>query len=90
MSYRRGSIQSEILAPRSRRLLPSTDIELKAIAKAAAMGLSSLDRTERGQAIDLPCLQLGPARIVLLPGEAFVGYQLMAQQQPFSVLMIYP
>ena len=46
---------------------------------SAAMGLSSLDRVERGQPIDLPCLELGPARIVLLPGEAFVGYQLMAQ-----------
>lgn len=46
----------------------------------AAMGLSSLDRVERGQPIDLPCLELGPARIVLLPGEAFVGYQLMAQR----------
>jgi hypothetical protein len=46
----------------------------------AAMGLSSLDRVERGQPIDLPCLEIGPARIVLLPGEAFVGYQLMAQR----------
>lgn len=46
----------------------------------AAMGLSSLDRVERGQPIDLPCLELGPARLVLFPGEAFVGYQLMAQR----------
>lgn len=46
----------------------------------AAMGLSSLDRVEHGQPIDLPCLELGPARILLLPGEAFVGYQLMAQR----------
>ncbi len=44
----------------------------------AAMGLSSLDRIERGQPIDLPCLELGTSRIVLLPGESFVGYQLMA------------
>jgi hypothetical protein len=46
----------------------------------AAMGLSSLDRVERRQPIDLPCLDMGAARIVLLPGEAFVGYQLMAQR----------
>lgn len=46
----------------------------------AAMGLSSLDRLEREQPIDLPCLDLGIAQIVLLPGESFVGYQLMAQQ----------
>ncbi len=46
----------------------------------AAMGLSSLDRVQRGQPIDLPCLDLGPAKIVLLPGEAFVRYQLISQQ----------
>jgi hypothetical protein len=46
----------------------------------AAMGLSSLDRVERGEPIDLPCIGLGNARLVLLPGESFVGYQLMAQE----------
>ncbi|WP_145094662.1 hypothetical protein [Rosistilla carotiformis] len=53
----------------------------------AAMGLSSLDRLER-QPIDLPCLDLGIAQIVLLPGESFVGYQLMAQRlHPDSFVM---
>ncbi|TWU17331.1 hypothetical protein Pla52o_53370 [Novipirellula galeiformis] len=47
---------------------------------SAAMGLSSLDRVERGQPIDLPCLELGEARLLLMPGESFVHYQLMAQQ----------
>ena len=46
----------------------------------AAMGLASLNRIERGQGIDLPCLDLGVAQVVLLPGESFVGYQLMAQR----------
>ena len=46
----------------------------------AAMGLSSRQRLERGQAIDLPCIDFGVTQIVLLPGEAFVGYQLMAQE----------
>ncbi len=46
----------------------------------AAMGLASLNRIERGQSIDLPCLDLGAAQIVVLPGESFVGYQLMAQR----------
>lgn len=46
----------------------------------AAMGLSSLDRLDRGQKIDVPCVDLGRARIVVFPGEAFVGYQLMAQR----------
>ena len=46
----------------------------------AAMSLSSLDRVERKQPIDLPCVDFGAAQIVLFPGEAFVGYQLMAQR----------
>ena len=55
---------------------------------SAAMGLSSLDRVERRQPIDLPCLDLGRASIVLLPGESFVGYQLMAQQlRPEAMVM---
>ncbi|MEZ6088136.1 MAG: hypothetical protein R3C05_08960 [Pirellulaceae bacterium] len=54
----------------------------------AAMGLSSLDRIESGQAIDLPCLDFGKAQLVLLPGEAFVGYQLIAQSlRPDSFVM---
>ena len=46
----------------------------------AAMGLASLDRIAAGRQIDMPCVELGTARIVLFPGETFVGYQLMAQQ----------
>ena len=54
----------------------------------AAMGLASLNRIERGQPIDLPCLDLGAAQIVVLPGESFVGYQLMAQRiRPDSFVM---
>lgn len=56
----------------------------------AAMSLSSLNRI--AQPIDVPCLDLGAAQIVLLPGEAFVGYQLMAQKlskklKPESLVM---
>ncbi len=46
----------------------------------AAMSLSSRHRVASGQAIDLACVDFGVAQIVLFPGEAFVGYQLMAQQ----------
>ena len=52
------------------------------------MGLSSLDRVERGIPIDLPCIKMAKTRIVLLPGEAFVGYQLLAQRlNPDSFVM---
>ena len=46
----------------------------------AAMGLSSRRRVASGQEIDLPCIDFGVAQVVLFPGEAFVGYQLMAQK----------
>ena len=46
----------------------------------AAMGLSSLERVARGEPIDLPCIDLGVAQLLVLPGETFVGYQLLAQQ----------
>ncbi|MBD3674194.1 MAG: hypothetical protein HUJ26_11785 [Planctomycetaceae bacterium] len=54
----------------------------------AAMSLSSLQRKERGQPLELPCLDLRDAQIILFPGESFVGYQLMAQEmRPDSFVM---
>ncbi len=46
----------------------------------AAMGLSSLNRVESKQPIHFPVVDFGAAKIVLFPAEAFVGYQLMAQE----------
>lgn len=47
----------------------------------AAMGLASWNRVvENSKPIDMPCIDLGVARIVLFPGESFVGYQLLAQK----------
>ncbi|MCY3005777.1 MAG: hypothetical protein NTV29_07355 [Planctomycetota bacterium] len=46
----------------------------------AAMGLASWNRVHvRKQPIDMPCIDLGIARLVLFPGESFVGYQQIAQ-----------
>jgi hypothetical protein len=45
----------------------------------AAMALSWRRRIETGQPVDLPVLEIGPALIVLMPGEAYVEYQLLAQ-----------
>lgn len=47
----------------------------------AAMGLASWHRVQvRKQPIDMPCVDLGIARMVLFPGESFVGYQHIAQE----------
>ena len=37
-------------------------------------------RCKAGHRIDLSCLRLGPARVLHMPGELFVEYQLAAQQ----------
>ena len=46
----------------------------------AAMGASWHARVARGQPIDLPVIDFGPALVVLLPGESYVEYQLIAQK----------
>lgn len=45
----------------------------------AAMGLSWRRRVAAGHPIDVPCLDLGCAVLLLLPGESYVEYQLAAQ-----------
>ena len=45
----------------------------------AAMGLSWRKRADAGHVIELPRLDLGPALVVLFPGESYVEYQRLAQ-----------
>jgi hypothetical protein len=44
------------------------------------MGLSCRRRFESGPPVDLPVIDFGPAQVVLLPGEVYVAFQLLAQQ----------
>lgn len=46
----------------------------------AALGLSWSARVARGQPVEVPSLDFGPAQLVLLPAEAFVEFQLAAQR----------
>jgi hypothetical protein len=46
----------------------------------AAMGLSWRKRADAGHRIALPLLDLGVAQLLVLPGEAYVEYQLAAQR----------
>ena len=59
------------------------------VTSSSGQGLSTRQRLAAGKRIDLPCLDLGGrAQIVLLPGESFVGYQLLAQEiRPDSFVM---
>src|SRR5690554_3333410 len=43
--------------------------------------LSWLKRAETGKTIDISCLKLGPARVLHMPGELFVEYQLAAKAE---------
>lgn len=46
----------------------------------AAMKLAYLDRIRQGPTFEVGCLRIGACRVVTLPGEPFVAYQLWAQQ----------
>jgi hypothetical protein len=46
---------------------------------AEADQLAWLKRSESGQAIDISCLRVGAARVLHMPGELFVEYQLAAK-----------
>ncbi len=46
----------------------------------AARDLAWLQRCKSGQKVDLTCLAVGSARILHMPGELFVEYQLAAQK----------
>lgn len=46
----------------------------------AARQLAWTRRCKAGHRIDLSCLRLGPARVLHMPGELFVEYQLAAQR----------
>jgi hypothetical protein len=46
----------------------------------AAMGLSWRDRADAGATIDVPALDFGVARWLLLPAESYVEFQLYAQE----------
>jgi hypothetical protein len=59
--------------------LENKEATVRARAKAAN-DLIWLRRCHAGDLIDVACLRLGPARVLHLPGELFVEYQLVAQQ----------
>lgn len=55
----------------------------------AALGLSWRKRADAGHKIDVPVIDFGPAQMILLPGESYVEYQLLAQRQrPDSFVLV--
>src|SRR5262249_44374949 len=68
-------VESELVA-----VLEDKAAKPEARAKAAN-DLVWLRRCKSGESIDLGCLHLGRARVLHMPGELFVEYQLAAQQK---------
>ncbi len=74
-----------------RRVLENEDASIGARIKAANI-LAWIDRGPQGRTIELTCLAMDPIRILHLPGETFVEYQLWAQkmcQGKFTVVAGY-
>lgn len=46
----------------------------------AAMNLAWIERADSGPPVDVACLRMGPLRILSLPGDTFVQYQLWSQE----------
>ncbi|MFP6901781.1 MAG: neutral/alkaline non-lysosomal ceramidase N-terminal domain-containing protein [Opitutales bacterium] len=74
------------VADLKKQLVPSTKPFQQCLA---AMGSSWRKRADKGQKIDLPVIDLGPAQLLLLPGESYVEYQLAAQRmRPDSFVLV--
>jgi hypothetical protein len=55
----------------------------------AALGLSWRKRADAGHKLDVPVLDFGAAHLLLLPGESYVEYQLLAQKlRPDSFVVV--
>lgn len=61
----------------TRQLVPETRPFQQCLA---AMGLSWRERLAKSAPIQIPCIDFGSAQLVLLPGEAYVEFQLAAQK----------
>ena len=75
------------LEPRKESGFTIPELEQKLVVESdpfkqclAAMGLSWRRRVDAGRPILIPAIDFGGAQLLLLPGEAYVEYQLAAQQ----------
>ena len=89
-AFKQVSFRSETISLEARTGKGFTEDDLLARVKAdpkpfgqclAALGWSWLKRVQTGRKIDLPVLDFGDAALTLLPAEAYVEFQLFAQQQ---------
>ena len=82
----RWATESVALPPSKHLSLEVLETELKSrdpklVMQGDASRLAWLRRCQAGHKLDVACLRLGRARILHLPGELFVEYQLAAKSQ---------
>ncbi len=74
------------LAALEKKLTPETKAWDQCLA---ALALSWQRRLAAGKPVDVPMLDFGPAQLLLLPGEAYVEFQLAAQKlRPDTFVMV--
>jgi hypothetical protein len=80
------TVESVALPPSKHLSLETLEAEIKdhdpkLVMQGDASRLAWLRRCQAGHKLDVACLKLGRARILHLPGELFVEYQLAAKAQ---------
>lgn len=70
--------EAEHLAKLEKRMKENPDT---AMNSSIAMKLAWIERSRSGMKVDVSCLSIGTAKILHLPGELFVEYQLAAKSQ---------
>jgi hypothetical protein len=80
------AVESVALPPSKHLSVETLEAELKdrdpkLVMQGDASRLAWLRRCQAGRKLDVACLKLGRARILNLPGELFVEYQLAAKSQ---------
>ncbi len=71
------------------RMLSHSDTRKQSLG---ALGLSWRKRADAGHVLEIPAIDFGPACLMLLPGESYLEYQLLAQKlrpDAFVVVMGY-
>jgi hypothetical protein len=75
------------LAPRESKGFTPDDLRAKLTPESkpfdqclAAMGLAWRHRLDQGHRVQVPCIDFGKAAFLLLPGESYIEYQLIAQR----------
>lgn len=78
----------EFLEERNKQILKNPNAKYSQVIKAA-INLAWIERSKKNDKIELSCLSFGNVKILQLPGEPFVEFQLAVQKQhPQSFLFV--